>query len=262
MSELMDSFRAAKLGPDETSKKLMASTDTMGTIEQYNTGSYAEMSMNTMNSSTFSFMKGDDSMAQLDSSHIYDYQQQHHQQRHSLTPSNVGSSMNINPLAGRSILVPGGGGGVAGRPNLSMSHTGSSNSTLHTTDSSSNKFAQRDSVCSNKSTQSDTSISISDFVPSRRKSAAISSSITGASNLSGVREDSEGLFGQEETQFSTAALDVDPLPMSEQQMSSATVEGLSNSSLSMLKGMLLSTEDMGAFQDEQQQQQFSNRPDT
>jgi hypothetical protein len=240
------------------------------------------MSMATMGSSTFSFMKGDESAAQLDSSHVYDYQhhlphQHQHQHRNSLTPpSNVGSSLNSNMmLAGRNILVPGGGGGGAvsgaGRPNLNSSTTGSSNSTLHTTDSSSNthKYAQRDSVCSNKSTQSDASISISDFAFTRRKSGATGIVSTssggtggGSNNLSGVREDAEG-FGQEETQFSTAALDVDPLPMSEQQMSSATVEGLSSSSLSMLKGMLLSTDDIGAFQDEpqqqQQQQQFSNR---
>ena len=61
MSDLVDSFNRARIDPDGT-RKLYESTETMGTIEPIGDRSIADMSIGTMNSSTFSFMKGNDSM--------------------------------------------------------------------------------------------------------------------------------------------------------------------------------------------------------
>lgn len=62
MDELLDSFSKSKISQEELNKKLSASSETMGTIEPIGAGSAADMSFATMNSSTFSFLKGNDSV--------------------------------------------------------------------------------------------------------------------------------------------------------------------------------------------------------
>ena len=61
MEDLTDSFSQLKTaGPqqDAEQRRMMMSTDTMGTIEGINAGSVADMSLGTMNSSTFSLFGG------------------------------------------------------------------------------------------------------------------------------------------------------------------------------------------------------------
>jgi hypothetical protein len=66
MDDMLDSFSRSKISNennDVQNKRYNASTETMGTIEPIGTGSVADMSFATMNSSTFSFYKGNDSLA-------------------------------------------------------------------------------------------------------------------------------------------------------------------------------------------------------
>lgn len=60
MSSLADSF--GKLKAIDEQKNMAASTDTMGTIEAIGAGSLADMSLASINSSTFSLFKGNESM--------------------------------------------------------------------------------------------------------------------------------------------------------------------------------------------------------
>lgn len=70
MDDMMDSFSQMRTGAaaggyhDYDQRRMMASTETMGTIEPL--GSVADMSLGTMGSSTFSLFRGGDSLAVLD----------------------------------------------------------------------------------------------------------------------------------------------------------------------------------------------------
>ena len=61
MDDLLDSFSKSRISHDEQ-KRMYASSETMGTIEPMSAGSVADMSLGTINSSTFSFHKGNDSI--------------------------------------------------------------------------------------------------------------------------------------------------------------------------------------------------------
>jgi hypothetical protein len=67
MDELMDSFNQMRTGDEAAlNRRFMASTETMGTIEPL--GSVADMSLGTMNSSTFSLLRGNESVTLSDES--------------------------------------------------------------------------------------------------------------------------------------------------------------------------------------------------
>jgi hypothetical protein len=67
MDELMDSFNQMRTGDEAAlNRRFMASTETMGTIEPM--GSVADMSLGTMNSSTFSLFRGNESVTLSDES--------------------------------------------------------------------------------------------------------------------------------------------------------------------------------------------------
>jgi hypothetical protein len=70
VSGLMDSFSKMRASDERRRQtydpSFHASVDTMGTIEQYQHGSIADMSIGTMESSTFSLFRGNESMAAMD----------------------------------------------------------------------------------------------------------------------------------------------------------------------------------------------------
>ena len=192
MSQLMSSFQSTRITDDD--RKMMASTETMGTIEPIAVGngdeSIADMSLATMNSSTFSILKGDDSVLGLGAS-----------------PAVIMSN-----AYGR---LPSGGSSTIG--------TGIG--------------SERSSFGGNSIKQpSDSSLNIYDLTSSLRSTPG-----------SGLRRsvNSTGLAGVKEE-------DADPRVLDESL-------GLGSSSLSMLKGMVMSSDDVAEQDDsEQQQDQYTS----
>eukprot|EP00977_Amphora_coffeiformis_P003070 scaffold578_cov167-Amphora_coffeaeformis.AAC.17 len=205
MSQLMSSFQSTKIsGADDSRANIMASTETMGTIEPIpmNGGdSVADMSIATMNSSTFSILKGigDDSLAESSSASSGMVKQ---------ISSGAGSFM--SSVSGDSIR---GGGVKYGPSDGSLSYydlTGS----VRSTGSGNTPTNRRGSTNSN-----------------------FRASLT-STNLEGVKEE-----------------DIQPLPMGDSLSSS-----FGASAMSMLKGMVMSQDDVLAqanseYQEQQQQQQ-------
>lgn len=158
MDDLMDSFSRSKISTEGSEqRKMLASSETMGTIENLASESIADMSFGTMNSSTLSFAKGPDAMQQSTTGFSYgsgNSGQVHMQPHH---PGAVITSAPVNftpgmPLRGSELM-----------------------SSLGTTST----YDRR---------TSDTSISIHDFWSSRRKSSSI------AMGLQGVVEEGEGQY--------------------------------------------------------------------
>jgi hypothetical protein len=214
MSQLMDSFRSTKISPDSgdrhKSNYAMASTETMGTIERIggvlsgSGESMADMSIATMNSSTFSILKGDDLGSPAEEAA---------NRRLASGGSSSLERASFGSTASHSLL----GGGFALDPNNRTSFTSVGPGPTGGNERSS--FASAVS----KYGLSDASLSFSDL-PSMRGSAVnrrLSSQPHGS--LEGVEEENHA---------------AEPLPMG------MGGSGLGSSSLSMLKGMLMSTEDV------------------
>ena len=206
MSQLMNSFQSTKIsGADDSRVNIMASTETMGTIEPIATNggdSVTDMSIGTMNSSMFSMLKGigEDSLADCSPAPTMGMVKQF--------SSGAGSLM--SSVSADSIR----GGGI--------------------------KYGPSDGSLPYYDLTGSVRTAGSGSTPTNRRGSATSTfraSLT-STNLEGVKE--EG---------------IEPLPMGDSLSSS-----LGASAMSMLKGMVMSHDDVLALADDehhqkQQQQQ-------
>lgn len=188
MSQLMSSFQSARISDE--GKRQMASTETMGTIEPIPTNAESSLADMSLGSSTFSILKGDDSVLGL--------------------------------------------GVPVGTPNSQLSKThsaGTANSLMGT------------SVGGGKYGVSDSSLSFGDLTSSNRSGGGNSNTPGSgtrrsslASNLEGVKEEGGD--------------NIEPLPvrlnpsLGGSLRVSALGASLGSSSLSILKGMIMSTDDV------------------
>jgi hypothetical protein len=213
MSQLMDSFRSTKISPDSGDRRksnyAMASTETMGTIEPIGGAlsgsgeSMADMSIATMNSSTFSILKGDDMGSPADEA------------ANRRLPSGGSSGLeraSFGSAASNSLL----GGGLALDPNRASFTSVGPGLT------GGNERSSFSSAVS-KYGLSDASLSFSDLPSIRGSTVNRRLSAQPHGSLEGVEEENHA---------------AEPLPVG------MGGSGLGSSSLSMLKGMLMSTEDV------------------
>jgi hypothetical protein len=193
MDDLMDSFSKSKISnSSDEHRKLLASTDTMGTIEPITS---EDMSFATMKSSTFSFLKGNE--------------------------SNFGGDMGDRSDFDKSVMLH-------NNP-MSAGHYSYGNMSV-------GDVALRRS--------SDQSISIQDFWASRRKSSSFNLNLPGVSEEGGYRESTA--FGR-----MPPVMDI----LENDNSTELDFDSMGASSLEMLKGMLMSNQEIDLPSDESPNQQ-------
>lgn len=206
MSGLLDSF--SKMQTKDEHRKMYASTETMGTIEPIGVGSMADMSLATMESSMFSFYKGNESTLETSGS----YQDKG-------SPTRVYAE------------VP----ATAPEPAVSGGYSGSvpAASNLDSKGSLSN--------VSKSWFMSDSSFTVADASASRRRSNMGAAGHQSSMMTSAIFENNEYDPPPAEISTSTASVQPRPLRLMEEQPDELNLDQFGNSSMSILKAAFTST---------------------